>query len=105
VVAHLPLGTEGLAEFLADKTEEGSLTFEGNWRPENSRDTVLSTRLSLIAVVDLDGSPVMQFSHFSVREYLTSNRIAQGYVSRYDIPLELAHLHLLVTRARLSFLL
>ncbi len=52
--------------------------------------------------MDLDGSLVIQFSHFSVKEYLTSNRISQGRVSRYYIPLEPAHL--LITRARLSFL-
>ncbi|SRR6266702_3263661 len=35
---------------------------------------------------------VVQFSHFSVKEFLTSNRIAQGHVSRYYIILEPAHL-------------
>jgi ankyrin repeat protein len=104
VVARRPLRVEELAEFLAFKSEEGgSLTFEGNWRPENARDTVLSTCSSLIAIVNVDGSPVMQFSHFSVKEYLTSTRIAEGRVSRYHIPLEPAHLF--VTQACLSFLL
>jgi hypothetical protein len=57
----------------------------------------------LIAVVNVGGSPVMQFSHFSVKEYLTSNRIAEGRVSRYYIPLE--PVHIFVTQASLSFLL
>jgi ankyrin repeat protein len=104
VVARRPLRVEELAEFLAFKSEAGgSLTFEGNWRPENPRELVLSTCSSLIAVVNVDDSPVIQFSHFSVKEYLTSSRIAEGCVSRYYIPLEPAHL--LVTRACLSFLL
>ena len=104
VVAQRPLRVEELAEFLAFKSEtRGNLTFDGNWRPENPRDTVLSTCSSLIAIVNVDGSPVMQFSHFSVKEYLTSNRIAQGRVSRYYIPLEQAHLF--VTQACLSLLL
>ena len=104
VVARRPLRVEELAEFLAFKSEAGgSLTFEGDWRPENARDTVLSTCSSLIAVVDVVGSPVIQFSHFSVKEYLTSNRIAEGRVSRYYIPLEPAHLF--VTQASLSLLL
>ena len=104
VVARRPLRVEELAEFLAFKLDAGgNLTFEGNWRPENPRDTVLSTCSSLIAIVNVDGSPVIQFSHFSVKEYLTSSRIANGRVSRYYIPLEPANLF--VTQACLSFLL
>jgi ankyrin repeat protein len=104
VVAHRPLRVEELAEFLAFKSETGgNLTFEENWRPENPRDTVLSTCSSLITIVNVDGSPVMQFSHFSVKEYLTSSRITEGRVSRYYIPLEPAHLF--VTQACLSLLL
>ena len=104
VVARRPLLVEELAEFLTFKSEAGgSLTFEGSWRPENPKDTVLSTCSSLITIVDVDGSPVVQFSHFSVKEYLTSTRIAQGRVSRYYILLEPAHLF--ITQACLSFLL
>ena len=102
VVARRPLYVEELAGFLAFKSEEGgSLVFEESWRPENPRDMVKSTCSSLIAVVNVHGSEVIQFSHFSVKEYLTSNRIAKGRVSRYYIPLESAHLF--VTQACLSF--
>ena len=104
VVARRPLRVEELAEFLAFKYETGGgLTFEGDWRPENPRDIVLSTCSSLVAVINVDGSPVMQFSHFSVKEYLTSSRITQGRMSRYYIALEPAHLF--VTQACLSILL
>ena len=104
VVACRPLRVEELAEFLAFKSEEGgNLTFEENWRPENPRDMVLSTCSSLITVVNVKGSPVIQFSHFSVKEYLTSNRIADSRMSRYYIPLEPAHIF--VTEACLSFLI
>ena len=105
VVARRPLRVEELAEFFAFKSERGgSLTFERNWLPENARDTVLSTCSSLIAIVNVNGSPVIQFSHFSVKEYLTSSRIAEGgRVSHYYVPLEPAHLF--VTQACLSFLL
>ena len=104
VVARRPLGVDELAEFLAFKSETGGcLTFQGDLRPEDARDTVLSTCSSLISVVNVDGSAVIQFSHFSVKEYLTSSRIAEGHVSRYHIPLEQAHLF--VTQACLSFLL
>ena len=104
VVARRPLLVEELAGFLAFKSEEGgSLTFEEKWRPENPRDMVLCTCSSLIAVVNVKGLPVIQFSHFSVKEYLTSNRIAKGRVSRYYIPLEPAHF--LVTQACLVILM
>ena len=103
VVACRPLHVEEFAGFLMFKSkEDGSLTFEENWRPENPRDMVLFTCSSLISVVNVGGSPVIQFSHFSVKEYLTSNRIAKGRVSRYYIPLESAHLF--VTQACLVFL-
>ena len=104
VVARRPLGVEELAEFLAFKSDTGgSLTFQRDWRPENPRDTVLSTCSSLISIVNVDGSAVIQFSHFSVKEYLTSSRIAECRVSRFYIPLESAHIF--VTQACLSVLL
>ena len=104
VVARRPLHVEELAGFLTFKSEEGgSLTFEENWQPENPRDLVLLTCSSLIAVVNVRDSEVIQFSHFSVKEYLTSNRIAKSRVSRYHIPLEPAHLF--VTQACLAFLI
>ena len=104
VVARSPLGVEELAEFLAFKADTGgNLVFQPDWRPENPRDTVLSTCSSLISIVNVEGSAVMQFSHFSVKEYLTSSRIAESRVSRYYIPLEPAHIF--VTRACLSILL
>jgi len=104
VVARRPLRVEELAEFLAFKSDTGgSLTFQRDWRPENPRDTVLSTCSSLISIVNVNGKAVMQFSHFSVKEYLTSSRIAEGRASRYHIPLEPAHI--LVTQACLSVLL
>jgi ankyrin repeat protein len=104
VVARRPLRVEELAEFLAFKSETGgSLTFQGDWQPENPREMVLSTCSSFVVVVNVDGSAVMQFSHFSVKEYLTSSRISVGRVSRYYIPLEPAHLF--VTQACLCFLI
>lgn len=103
-VASRPLRVEELAEFLAFDLDEGdNPRFEAGWRPEDPEDAVLSTCSSLIAVVNVDGTAVVQFSHFSVKEFLTSNRIARGQVSRYYIPLEPAHLT--VTRACLTVLL
>jgi len=104
VVALRPLRVEELAEFLAFEFEDGeSPIFQADCRPEDPREAVLSTCSSLIAIVDDSGSTVVQFSHFSVKEYLTSTRIAEGRVLRYYTPPEPAHF--LVTRACLSILL
>jgi len=102
LVARRPLHVEELADCLVFKPE-GDFKFERNRKPEDPRDRVLSTCSSLIAVVNVDGSPVMEFSHYSVKEYLTSSRIGEGRVSRYHIVLEPAHLF--VTQSCLSLLL
>jgi ankyrin repeat protein len=54
---------------------------------------VLSTRSSLIPAVDEHGGQVVQFSHFSVKEFLTSSRVggSSADVSRFHIFLEPAH--------------
>jgi hypothetical protein len=58
----------------------------------------------LIAIVNVDGEQVVQFSHFSVREYLTSSRIAISEdVSHFHVLPKLAHA--LLARACLSVLL
>jgi len=56
----------------------------------------------LISIVDTNGSPLVQFSHFSVLEYLRSKRI-QERVPHYYVHSEPAHL--VVTQACLSVLL
>jgi ankyrin repeat protein len=104
LVARRPLRVKELAEFFAFKSETGGgLTFQMDRRPKNPKDKVLSTCSSLVAVTNVDGSEVMEFSHYSVQEYLTSSRITEGRVSRYYISLEPAHLFL--TQACLCFLL
>ena len=103
-VAARPLRVEELAEFLAFDFDGGDdPRFEADWRPENPEDAVLSTCSSLIAVVNIGDATFVQFSHFSVKEFLTSNRMAQGPVSRYHILLEPAHLT--ITRVCLTVLL
>jgi len=64
-----------------------------DWRWEDQEEAVLSICSSLITIVDNGDSRVVQFSHFSVKEYLTSSRLAQshGDVSRFFIDLEQAH--------------
>ena len=68
-------------------------TFLVDWCEEDPAHTVLSTCTSLLAVVNVDGSPVIQFVHFSVKEYLISECLvkADDDVSRFHVSMTLAH--------------
>jgi ankyrin repeat protein len=91
------LRVEELAEVLAidfnAPAHRGIPQLNPNWRWADHHQAVLSTCSSLIAIVDDGRSKVVQFSHFSVKEYLTSDRLAHSSrdVSRYHIDLEPAH--------------
>jgi len=106
-VSSRPLRVEELAEVLSIQFDAGTTCgLIRGWRPENTEDAVLSACSSLIAIVNVEGSPVMQFSHFSVKEFLMSDRLATApmrKLSRYYIDLEPAHETLV--RACLSTLL
>ena len=107
-VAVRPLRIAELAEVLAvDFRTIGVRNIEaeprlavGGPRTSNSLDM-----FDLIAVVEEDGDQVVQFSHFSVKEFLTSPRLADSTpdVSRFHIPLRLAHV--ILARACLGTLL
>jgi len=96
-VAIRPLRVEELAEVLAvdfDTARQGGIPkLNPDWRWSDQHQAVLSTCSSLIAIVDDGDSQVVQFSHFSVKEFLTSDRLARSSedVSRYHILLEPAH--------------
>src|SRR6202008_3887597 len=64
-----------------------------SWRPENAEEAVMSACSSLISVVDRRGHQIVQFTHFSVKEYLASERLAMAEerLSYYHILPELAH--------------
>ena len=108
-VAVRPLHVEELAEVLAvdfDAARNGGIpNFKSDWRWADQHQAVLSTCSSLIAIVDNGYSQVVQFSHFSVKEFLTSDRLAcsSGHVSRYHILLSPAHT--IVAQACLGVLL
>ena len=76
-----------------------------NWRWEDQEQALLTSCSSLIAVVETEESRVVQFSHFSVKEFLTSGRLATSNedISRYHIVLEPAHT--ILAQACLSILL
>jgi hypothetical protein len=95
VVAIRPLRVAELAEVLAVDFDdsEGIPRLNADWRWEEQEQALLFACSSLIAIVEDGYSRVVQFSHFSVKEFLTSSRLstASGEVSAYRIDLENAH--------------
>ena len=94
VAAIRPLRVKELAEVLAfDFNAEGVPKLNLGWRWEDKEEAVMSACSSLVMIVKDGDSPVVQFSHFSVKEFLTANRLAEPTrdVSRYYIRLEAAH--------------
>jgi hypothetical protein len=95
VVAIRPLRAAELAEVLAVDFDdaEGIPRLKPDWRWEEQELALLSACSSLIAIVQVGRSRVVQFSHFSVKEFLTSSRLAtaSGEISSYHIDLEPAH--------------
>ena len=116
VAAIRPLRVKELAEVLAVDFDdgEGIPKLNPDWRWEDHEQALLSSCSSLITIVDgnddddydnyyyhednkdhddNEDSRVVQFSHFSVKEFLTSPRLAtsSGAASHYHIALEPAH--------------
>jgi len=101
-----PLHVEELADVLAIQFDARARpNYKVNWRPENSEEAVIFACSSLITIVDQDGSRVVQFSHYSVKEYLTSERLANAekHLSHYHILPRSAHM--VIAQASLSVLL
>jgi hypothetical protein len=100
-VATRPLRVEELAEILAldfDKAKDGIPALSTDWRWDDQQQCVLSTCSSLIVIVDgiddnFSSCRVVQFAHFSVKEFLTSDRVADlnANISHFHICLEPAH--------------
>jgi ankyrin repeat protein len=107
VAAIQPLLVEELAEVLAVDFDdaEGIPKLKPNWRWENEEEAVLTSCSSLIAIIGTGDSRVVQFSHFSVKEFLTSSRLATSSqdILPYHITLHTAHT--IMAQACLSSLL
>jgi hypothetical protein len=108
VVAVRPLRVEELAEVLAVDFDgaDGTPKLNASWRWEDQEQALLSSCSSLITIVTARrSSRVVQFSHFSVKELLTSPRLVLSSedVSCYHVDLEAAHATL--AQACLSVLL
>src|SRR6266849_11026371 len=72
-----PLRIEELGEILAVQFD-GTATpsFNENLRPPDAEEAVMRACTSLITIVNREGQQIVQFSHFSVKEFLTSERLA-----------------------------
>jgi len=95
LVAIRPLHVAELAEVLAVDFDdaEGIPRLKPDWRWEDQEVALQLTCSSLIAIVQAGDSRVVQFSHFSVKEFLTSPRlaVASEEVSNYHIDSKPAH--------------
>ena len=105
-----PLRVEELAEIFAIDFDLDTVTapyLMDAWRPENPEEAIFSTCSTLIAVIDDgNGSKIVQFSHFSVKEFLISDRLRTSEVG--NIPndhIRLDAAHTLLARACLTVLL
>jgi len=107
-VAVRPLGVEELAEVLAiDFDAAGGIPeLNEDLRWEDQEQAVLFACSSLITIVGEGYSRVVQFSHFSVKEFLTSDRLATSMIdaSRYH-HIRLEQSHTIMAQACLSVLL
>ena len=127
VAAIRPLRVEELAEIFAIKIGPNATpNLVEDWRPENPEEAVFSACSTLITIIindsdaDLDadsdaesdtesyakGSKIVQFSHFSVKEYLTSDRLQVSDVASIrDFYISLEPAHTILARACLTVLL
>ena len=104
--ASRPLRVSELAEFLAFDFDAGSTpTFLSDWRPEDPEHAVLSICSSLLAVVKQGNSPVVQFAHFSVKEYLMSARLSKAKDTISHLHISMTAAHTILAQACLGVLL
>ena len=105
-VAFRPLRVEELADILAFNFEGPIPAFHEECRYQNPVEAVLSTCSTLLSVVKDWRGQVVQFAHFSVKEFLTSTRFSDKpdtISRRYHISMTPAHTA--VTQACLGMLL
>ena len=98
-MASRPLRVEELAEILTFDFKSGAIPkFHEDWRLKNPVEAILSACPTLLSVVNVktyrETSRVVQFSHFTVKEFLTSSRFAEKHDNisrRYHISMSAAH--------------
>ena len=106
-VASRPLKVEQLADILACDFEAGPIPkFRKESPLTDPVEAMLPTCPTLISLVNVESAQVVQFAHFSVKEFLTSTRFAEkrdAISNRYHIPMTAAHT--VITQACLGMLL
>ena len=107
VVAIRPLRVEELAEVLAVDFDdaEGIPKLKPGWRWEDQEQALLTSCSSLITIVDTGASRVVQFSHFSVKEFLTSARLSTSSQDVLHYHIVLCPAHTILAQSCLSILL
>ena len=104
-VAIRPLRVEELADILAIQFNSGALPmFNPDRRPDDA-EAVLSVCSNLINVINVDGSLVVQFSHFSVKELLMSHRLTSSGDDLACFYIDLHSAHTTLAQACLGVLL
>ena len=86
MVATRPLTMDELCLVLAiDFIAEVTPKYEEIWRSDEPEDNLLTVCSTLLSFVDVDGSRIAQFAHYSVKDFLTSERILtyETKIARY----------------------
>ena len=107
VVATRPLSVAELGEVLAVDFDnaEGIPRQNPGWRWEDQEEALLIACSSLIAIIEDGDSRIVQFSHFSVKEFLTSSRLATAGVEVSNFHIDLGPAHMILAQACLGVLL
>ena len=105
VAAVRPLRVDELAEiFAVDFDPDSEPRLVEGWRPENPEEAILTACSTLVTIIGDEDSKIVRFSHFSVKEFLTSERFQTSELGNaFYIPLDDAHT--ILTRACLTVLL
>ena len=97
-VSARPLSVQELAEVFAisgDEEPAGIPKFDPSLREADAESAVRTTCCSLIAIDDANDGKQVRFSHFSVREFLASDRLGGLHstgLSKYHVLPQLAHI-------------
>jgi ankyrin repeat protein len=94
MVATRPLTMDELCLVLAiDFIAEVTPKYEEIWRSDEPEDNLITVCSTFLSFIDVDGSRMAQLSHYSVMEFLTSERILklETKVARYRMYEQPAH--------------
>ena len=107
VAAIRPLRVEELAEIFAIGFDRSGVhEFSEGWRPAHPEDDILAACSTLITVINNNNLKIVQFSHFSVKEFLVSEHLLTcGVRSIRDFHISLNTAHTVLAQGCLTVLL